>query len=99
MLRRSVSRSGPVGFQPSCWRVSAQDAARSIWARSANQLKYSGASSGDRLDRHLQPRTNHLGDVAQGDTFLAYGVVARACLSLLQRQPVKRDGVGDEHGR
>ena len=46
MLRRSVSRSGPVGFQPSCWRVSALEAARSIVARCAIQPKYSGASSG-----------------------------------------------------
>jgi hypothetical protein len=35
-----------VKFQPSCWRVSALEAATSIWARFANQPKYSGACSG-----------------------------------------------------
>ena len=67
-----------MGCQPNCWRVSALDAARSIWARCANQPKYAGASSSviDATGK-LQPRADHLGDVAQGDTFLADGVVAR----------------------
>ena len=31
MLRRSVSRSGPVGCQPSCWRVSALETATPVF--------------------------------------------------------------------
>jgi hypothetical protein len=53
----------------------------------------------DRLDRHLQPRTDHLGDVAQGDALLADRMVARARLALLERQSEKPGGVGDVHGR
>jgi len=51
----------------------------------------------DRLNWHLQPRADHLGDVALGNTFLTNGIAARSCLALLERQPVRSDVVGNVH--
>jgi len=67
ILRWLVSRSGSIGFQFSCWCVSA--GGRNIDPRRFLRR--------DRFDRQFQLSTDHLGNIAQGNTFLAHRVVAR----------------------
>jgi hypothetical protein len=77
ILRWLVSRSGPIGFQFSCWCVSA--GGRNI---DRGQVRHPAEIPRrflrrDRFDRQFQLSTDHLGNIAQGNTFLAHRVVAR----------------------
>ncbi len=90
----SVSRSGPVGFQPSSDRVRALDAGMSRAAKSANQPK---CSRPRRFHRHAQSTADHLGDLCERHALVGNTMIGRLGRTVVEHEAIQARGIQPVH--